>query len=148
MVTGLEHRMHMVRLHFLSLEREEKAKRGPNCSIPLSEKVLWREQSPTPLGGTQRKDERQWTQPTTKQSTTGIKGEKCHNGGSQTLENRFPKRLWTLCRWRFSELDRTQPWATWDNFEDNFLTGDQTRWPPDVPSHLSYFMILLLCPSL
>lgn len=40
MVTGLEHRMHMVRLHFLSLEREEKAKRGPNCSIPLSEKVL------------------------------------------------------------------------------------------------------------
>jgi len=40
MVTGLEHRMHTVRLHLLSLEREDKAKRGPNCSISPSDKVL------------------------------------------------------------------------------------------------------------
>lgn len=32
--------------------------------------------------------------------------------------------------------------------EGNFLAGDETRWPPEVPSHPSYFMILLLCPSL
>lgn len=34
---------------------------------------------------------------------------KSHNGGSQTYENRHPKRLRSLRHWTFSELERSQP---------------------------------------